>query len=467
MKARTPPDKLSPYLPLVFLALYAMAIVFRPLLPIDETRYLTAAWEMLLRHGWLAPLTVNFEPYHQKPPMLFWLINLSWSAFGVSRWAAVIPVVLASMASVYLTSALCRRVQPELATRAWVVLLGMIGFLLYSTVILFDLTLTVFVLGALLSVLAYAERRRVRHVLLLGLMLGLGVLTKGPVAYLYVIFPILFGPYWIEHNRHWKSWYLGALGAFFVSLIPVLAWLVPVLLASSNEFGYWLVWEQTAGRITGSYRSSHDRPIYFFLIVLPLLCLPWILFPRFWTRLTDLKRHFAGDAGLRFLLIWIVPTFVAFSLIGGKQPHYMVPLLPGVAILTAFVLRDLSARMLRITAAAMLIVVIGGHAALSKEVMRRYDLGSVAEFVAEHRDRDWAWAGNYHGEVNFFARMTKPLDEVRPDGLDAWFDSHPDGMAITRNARTENLAGYDVLYSTEYRSKALAVIARPEDPPLR
>jgi 4-amino-4-deoxy-L-arabinose transferase-like glycosyltransferase len=464
VKARTASDPLSRYIPLVFLALYAMAVIFRPLLPVDETRYLTAAWEMLLRHDWFAPLTVNFEPYHQKPPMLFWLINLSWSVFGASRWAAMIPIVLASMASVYLTSALCRRLQPPLATRAWLVLLGMFGFLLYSTAILFDMTLTVFVIGALLAMLAYARERRVRYVLLLGVLLGLGVLTKGPVAWLYVLFPILLGPYWIDGNRNWKSWYLGALGAFMVSLIPVLAWLVPVLKASSSEFGYWLVWEQTAGRITGSYQSSHDRPFYFFLIVLPLLSLPWIFFPRLWQRFGDLKRHYGGNSGLRFLLLWIVPTFVAFSLIGGKQPHYMIPLLPGVAILTAYLLRELSARTLQITTAAMLIVIIGGHAAMSNTIRHLYDLGPIAAYVAAHKDRDWAYVGNYHGEVNYLARLKKPFEELRPDELDAWFDEHPGGLAITRYMRVEELARYDILLSMRYRGRELAVIAEQGSP---
>lgn len=459
MKAPTASDKLSPYLPLVFLVLYATAVFFRPLLPIDETRYLTASWEMLLRHDWLAPLTVNFQPYHQKPPLLFWLINLSWSVFGVSRWAAMIPVVLASLASVYLTSALCRRLQPALARRAWLVLLGMFGFLLYSTAILFDFTLTVFVVSALLSVLAYARERRVRYVLLLGLLLGLGVLTKGPVAYLYAIFPIVLGPYWIDRNRNWKSWYFGALGALAVSLIPVLAWLVPVLKASSSEFGYWLVWEQTAGRVTGSYAASHDRSFHFFLVVLPVICLPWLAFPRFWRRLGDLKRHFAHDASLRFLLTWFVPTFIAFSLIGGKQPHYMVPLLPGVAILTAYLLRDLSVRALQITVASMLVFFIGGHAVLSKTIRHFYDIGPIAGYVTEHRDRDWAYVGRYHGEVNFLARMEKPLEELRPGELDAWFDIHPGGLAITRYFRDEDLAGYHILFSTRYRNRELAVIA--------
>ena len=460
VKAPTAPDKLSRYIPLVFIALYAMAFFFRPLLPVDETRYLTAAWEMLLRHGWFDPLTVNFEPYHQKPPMLFWLINLSWSVFGVSRWAAMIPVVLASMLSVYLTSALCRRLQPALVTRAWLVLLGMFGFLLYCTVILFDLTLSVFVLGALLSVLAYARERRVRYVLSLGLLLGLGVLTKGPVAWLYVVFPILLAPYWADGNGNWKSWYFGMLAAFVVSLIPVLAWLIPVLEESSRQFGYWLVWEQTAGRITGSYRSSHDRPFWFFVVVLPLLSLPWLFFPRFWRRLGDLKRHFADEPGLRFLLLWIVPTFVAFSLIGGKQPHYMMPLLPAVAILVAYLLRELPRRALQITTAAMLVIIIGAHAAASRSVMHLYDLRPIAQFVISNRDRDWAWVGNYHGEVNFLARLEKPVAEVDPEQLDAWLDAHPGGLAMARYERVGELAPYDILLSTEYRGRMLAVIAK-------
>ena len=80
----------------VFVLLYLSAILFRPALPIDETRYLTVAWEMHLRGDFFGPLTLNFEPYHQKPPLLFWLINLSWAIFGASRWAAEIPVLVAS-----------------------------------------------------------------------------------------------------------------------------------------------------------------------------------------------------------------------------------------------------------------------------------------------------------------------------------------------------------------------------------
>ncbi|MBI2235329.1 MAG: glycosyltransferase family 39 protein, partial [Micavibrio aeruginosavorus] len=64
----------SLFVPLSFLGMFLAVVLLRPLLPIDETRYVTVAWEMFLRHDPLAPLTVNGTPYHHKPPLLFWLI---------------------------------------------------------------------------------------------------------------------------------------------------------------------------------------------------------------------------------------------------------------------------------------------------------------------------------------------------------------------------------------------------------
>jgi len=449
-----------PALLVIIAVLYATAIAFRPALPIDETRYLTVAWEMMLRHDWLAPLTVNFEPYHHKPPLLFYLIETSWMVFGVSRWAAVIPIAIASFASLLLTKLLCGQLLPEMQQRAQLVMLGTFAFLIYSTAILFDLTLTVFVLAALLCLLAYARDRRYRYMALMGLFLGLGVLTKGPVAYLYVIFPVVLARFWMAKETDRSRWYKGHLLALGVSILPVLLWLVPVLQASDNEFGYWLVWEQTAGRVTGSYSSSHDRPVYFYLLVLPLLLLPWTLFPRFWKGFAGLKRVFRDQQALRFLLAWVVPTFLAFSLIGGKQPHYMVPLLPGFAMLIAWMLSETPVRRIGITVAAMLIAFIGSHAILAQGFISRFDLAPMASFIAEQRDRDIAFVGGkYRGEFNFLARLTEPLDTPDADELPGWFEAHPDGLAIIRYDKAAEIAAYDVLMERQYRGRQMAVVA--------
>jgi len=450
--------------PLVLLALYVTAIVFRPPLPIDETRYLSVAWEMFLRAGWFEPLTLNFEPYHHKPPMLFWLISAAWSTFGVSRWAAVIPVVLTSMLSAYLAALLCRRLLPRLCWRALLILLGSAGFLLYSTAILFDLTLTVFVLGSLLFLLAYANERRVIYAVAMGLLLGGGVLTKGPVAWLYWVFPFLLAPYWMRDKRNWVSWYAGGAAALLISAVTVLCWLVPVLMTSSSEFGYWLVWEQTAGRVTGSYTSSHARPFYFYLGVLPILLLPWILFPRFWRGIAAIRREGVERGGVRFLIAWVVPTIVCFMLISGKQPHYLVPLLPGLAILAAVATASVTERALGTTVAAMVLIFIAAHAAFTVRINDHYDLRPLAQFMRQNIDRDWSYSGSrYRGELTFLARLDRPLENPDLEDLPAWFDAHPDGFAVILYDNQSEIAGFEMHLTHLYRGKSMGIFSRRDE----
>ena len=49
------------------------------------------------------------------------------------------------------------------------------------------------------------------------------------------------------------------------------------------------------------------------------------------------------EPGAKFLLAWIVPTWILFELIVTKLPHYVLPLYPAIAILMAGVV---SARVL-------------------------------------------------------------------------------------------------------------------------
>lgn len=451
------------FVPALFFVLYAAAVLFRPLLPIDETRYASVAWEMFLRGDWLAPLTVNFEPYHHKPPLLFWLINMSWSIFGVSRWATAIPPVLSSMACVYLTATLAGNLNPELRRNAPYILTGSLPFLIYCTLIMFDLTLAVFVLCALLCLIAYAEKGNAAHAVLTGLFLGLGVLTKGPVAYLYVIFPVLAGPFWIlPGGIGWKKWYGGCLLAFLLSLIPVALWLVPVLHASSREFGFWLVWEQTAGRISGSYGEAHTRPFYFYLPLVPLMFAPWIFIPRFWKELRALKAVPPRKKEFRFILCWIVPVFIAFSFIGGKQPHYLVPLLPGVAILTAAMLKGMPVAIIRNTALAMVFIFAAGHAAAARTYFPFYDLGPFAAYVHDHPEAPWAFVRNYQGEITFLARLRTPVTSLERNQVKGWLAEHPGGMVLIRYKNPEEVSTYKTHFSAPYRGKQMGIFSAAE-----
>lgn len=446
---------------LIFM-LFAAAIAFRPLLPIDETRYMSAAWEMHLRGDWLAPLTVNFQPYHHKPPLLFWLINMAWSVFGVSRWAGLIPMLLVSIACVFLTKKLACTLFPDRTRTGQNIPLLMVGslpFLIYGLLVMFDITLTVFVLLALLALIAFARSGKAVFLLGMALAMGLGVLTKGPVAWLYVIFPMLFGPLWMPNTMRALKWYSGCFAAIILSTLPVLLWLVPVLSQSSGQFAYWLLWEQTAGRITGNFSASHARPIWFYLMFLPVLFLPWLFFPSFWSGLKTIKQAYIQHSGIRFIVLWVVPVFIAFSLISGKQPHYLVPLLPGALILLASWLRAPLKSIMVVTMGLVSLLFIGQGAA-SQIFFHKYDLQPMADYVRAHPHHDWAFVPKYHGELTFLGRLDQGLEQRQYDTIEAWFKDHPDGFAIIRYGEHHQVKNHTLVFDMPYRSKRIGVFKK-------
>ncbi|MET0597040.1 MAG: glycosyltransferase family 39 protein [Mesorhizobium sp.] len=456
------------WLPGVMLLLFAAAISFRPLLPIDETRYMSVAWEMALRHDWLHPLTMNFEPYHQKPPLLFWLINASWSIFGISRWAGLVPVVLASGSTVLLTAALGRLLMPSVLhdrNRTALVMVSSVPFLAYSTLVLFDLTVTVFVLSALICLVKFSRGGSLLWMVAAGFCIGLGVLTKGPVAYLYTLFPMVLGPLWRESAMRPGRWFGGVGLALLVSALPVLMWLVPTLRQADGNFAFWLVWGQTAGRISGSFGDSHARPFYFYLPLLPVVAVPWLFFRSFWKGMADVEKE-PWSEGTRFLLWWLVPTFFCFCLISGKQPHYLVPLLPGAVLFMALCLRKVSTADMAQTLAVMVGILVVGQAIASPTFFKSYDLRPVAEIMRANPEADWAYVRNYHAEVGFLGSARKPLADVPMGNLAAWFAAHPQGFAIVSYRNEQGITRYQKLIDMPYRDRRLRVVRLKRDEPI-
>lgn len=449
------------WLPLVVFIPFVAAIWFRPLLPIDETRYISVAWEMFLRRDWLQPLTMNFEPYHHKLPLLFWLINASWAVFGVTRWAATLPVVLSSLASVYLTIALGRLLFSDFdrqADRTAMVMVASVPFLVYSTLIYFDLTLTVFVLLSLIGIVLYARKRDWRAVLLIGLSLGFGVLARGPVAFLHILFPIALAPLWADDLRRPGRWYLGILAALAIAGLIVLCWLVPVLMQADGKFTHSLLWDQTVGRATGTL-NAHVRPFYFYLPLLPVMMIPWVFFPSFWKGAAALRQCWRNEEGTRFLFFWAAPTFLSFSLIGEKQPHYLMPLVPAVVLAVVLCLKNVPSRRLVLNMAVMVAAIVVGQAIASATFLKRYDLEPTAAYMRANRDRDWAFVANYHAEFGFLSRLEKPVDDVPPQRLAQWFASHPEGRAIVVGRNADDFSGYQLVMDSPYRGKRMGVLA--------
>jgi 4-amino-4-deoxy-L-arabinose transferase-like glycosyltransferase len=317
-----------------------LAIFSHGPMPLYSTRTLAVAWEMWNQGHWLVP-HINGQPYSEKAPLLFWLIQAGWLAFGVNDiWPRVLEVAIGG-AQLVLVSMLARRLFPSRPWMAratpWMLLAFGYAFL-FGLQIMYDALLAMWTLAALLCLTPKAQRAEPRW-LLFGLCIGLGLLTKGPVMLLHVIFPWLLGPLWNDWaSRHRARWYGRGLLSLLLGGAMLLAWAVPAGFSGGDAYRQRLFFTQTAGRVVdklskGKDLQNHAEPIWFYLQWLPLLLFPFSGWPRVWVAVAGLRRPL--EPGLRFALCWLVPGFLVFSLISGKQLYYPLPEFAGVALLMA------------------------------------------------------------------------------------------------------------------------------------
>lgn len=328
----------------VWLACILVALFYRGALPIDETRYLSVAWEMWERGDMLVPY-FNGTPYAHKPPLLFWIINFSWLLFGVSEWSARLAVALVGLVSLLLVYPLARLLWPsdkKVAVLAAWILLTILVWAVWSGMLMFDLLLAACAQAGWIGILLAWRRRTIAGWLLTGLAIGLGILAKGPVILLLVLPVALLAPFWINrfhsqkvHSPSWPVWYGGICMALLVGSVIALAWALPAANAGGEAYRDAILWGQTANRMVKSF--AHSRPWWWYLPLLPLLLYPWSFWAPLWRQCIEHLRA-DRDSGNRFVLTVFIAGLVLFSLISGKQIHYLLPLFPALALFAAHVL---------------------------------------------------------------------------------------------------------------------------------
>lgn len=336
--------------------LIAVVLLTRPLLTTIETRAMTVAWEMHVRHDFLVP-TLNFKPYTQKPPLLAWLINLGWLLVGYHRFMATLIASAFGFSCVAWTYAIARRLWPadlqRASTAAWLCF-GAAVMQIYGTLIFYDIMLTSFVLGSICMLLCSIQTRQIRYTIGLGIFLGLAGLSKGPVVLVHILPFALLAPLWHPNTTvAWSRWYLKIVLAVVIGCAIGFGWAIPAALQGGHDYAKWILMQQTTKRVVKAF--NHEEAWWYYFAVGPILFLPWLFLPAFWQNLKQLRTA-KTDMTLRFLMCWIIPVFIIFSLISGKQLHYLLPLWPALSLLLAYILpTTLSQRNLTVPAMPFLL----------------------------------------------------------------------------------------------------------------
>lgn len=305
----------------------------------NEAFYVETPRQMVLTGDYVSP-TFNDAPRHNKPVLSYWIVAGLYQLFGISVGVERLGIALGALGIVGVTFLLARALGASQATAWWAALIVVTAprFVMFSRRIFIDIYITLF-MAAALACLAQAVRhpeRRTRWLLCMWVSLGLGALTKGPVA---LVLPAAVLIAWLMVERR-----LGLLRQLM--LVPgaliVLAILAPWGIAMHAAHGPGPLLEfigvENLDRFAESVSGS--RPFWFFLPVLFGDLFPWAplaLIPIVWTGWRGrLPVEDTDGAGVRRLLwCWVVVIVGAFSLSASKQDLYIFPVMPAVAVLVA------------------------------------------------------------------------------------------------------------------------------------
>lgn len=336
--SRAPTRLRTLYLPLLLLAaLVAFTdLGGRSVHDMDVPRGAALAREMLQSGHWLVPRLAG-EVYVNKPPLYIWLVAAPAALVGdVTPFLARLPAALAFLALVLMS------LSWALGRTGSVTAARITGLLVLSTLALawlgreakLDMLAAALSFGgaALIDGAAHGRARR-RHVLWAGLVLGLGLLTKGPLVLLVPLAVLLVGG---EPGTRLRDRLRRArVGRTFgLAALVALAWFLPALLQGGSAYGEALVLGQAATRIAGA--GNHLQAPWYYLVAMPVWALPWgplyllALVAACLPRWSALLGPTAGLARAAVLLV------VLYSLVPTKHMRYLAPVLPLLAISVAW-----------------------------------------------------------------------------------------------------------------------------------
>jgi 4-amino-4-deoxy-L-arabinose transferase-like glycosyltransferase len=498
---------------LVWLLPVFASLFLRPIFPLDETRYMSVAWTMWRDGEFIVPHLQGLI-YTHKPPLLFWLINAGWALFGINEWWPRLLQPAFACGSLFLLDKIATVVWPDrqrVAILAPMLFAGTWFTALYTPALMFDMMVVFFTLVTYLGIVS--PRIRWSYV---GVGLALGLLAKGPVIFVYTLPVLVAAPMWrARPGSGWGRWYGTLALTVGLSLVPVLIWLGFAWLRSGSDFLEEAMWTQTVDRLHG--QLGHARPAWWYLVRLPVLCMPWLAWPPVWRML----RARTGDSGSRFLLAAAVVSLLILSLVGSKQVHYLLPALAlaslgmarllaeaaprrgdnlptaGVLVIVAIALgmivlgvagdglptwtrqfdlawpilllvtavgsillspADIEARaaVQLLLTSVLALVLIAGPVRAAREV---YGLTAAAQEVAalQQSGADVAYLDNYHGEFDYLGRLQRDIAKVDAATAPAWVQSHPQGVLVTRRKHLVGETLPEPAYTQPYRSGRLDI----------
>jgi 4-amino-4-deoxy-L-arabinose transferase-like glycosyltransferase len=329
-----------------FILFYFYGLGQLPFVGPDEPRYAQVAHEMFLRGDWITP-TLGGHLWFEKPALLYWMTIAGFRLFGVAEWSARAAGAICGLLTVAAVFWIGRRterretVEQHGAIGFWSALIAGTsgGLIAFSRAVSFDIVVTMTIAWALAFFFAseLEVNEKLSRRLLIGFYfaIGLSLLAKGLVGFV-IPFGVIGSYYILRGKAPARSLLLSALWGIPLSVAVAAIWYGPMFWKHGILFfDEFIIKHHFERYATNKYH--HPAAIYYYLLILPLLALPWsallidgLLKARkaFWRGSDDPVSRLQT-----FALTWILLPLIFFSFSSSKLPGYILPVLPAVALI--------------------------------------------------------------------------------------------------------------------------------------
>jgi 4-amino-4-deoxy-L-arabinose transferase-like glycosyltransferase len=321
----------------------------------DEGFYAEASREMVEGGDWLTP-HFNYSERWQKPALYYWLTAATYLVFGPTELAARLWSSLSGIGLVLLTFGIARRIAPgpkgpclrqSLGTSgprgsglhplassedaAWLaaaIVATCFGCFAMARLALPDLPLAFLITLAIWT--ALDDRPIVA-----GAVAGLGFVMKGPLA--LVIPAIVLIPIWWHEQRLRQIRPRDVAAAAAAFALIGLPWYGAMTFEHGSAYLESFFVGDNLERFATD-RFNAPRPLWFYLPIVAGGLLPWSMYAAIlpWQSVRDVvwRRRPLMKEEWR-LLAWAFIPLLFFTISIGKQPRYILPVLPPLGILLA------------------------------------------------------------------------------------------------------------------------------------
>ena len=354
------------YMPILILIGFCILTFFAflgsyPLIDVDETRYVRIAQEMLNSHNFLTPV-INGEIFLEKPPLFFWLEDISLLIFGVNEWGARLPMALVASFGVFFTYFTGRKfVSNRFGLISALILGSGVIYIVLSHIAILDLLLSVTMMVAVyFGIMTIYSTGKTNWLQWGGFYLfsALSALSKG-LPGIIIPFGIVFFAYLFSKKLKELFDFRKISIGIIIMLLVLLPWHIMMYKVHGQSFINEYIIKHHLARFLNSEGINRKEPWWFFIPVIFVGFIPFSI-TLLTTLINEIKKivenfktgfsfnifkYFSPEMPiekriLSFNILAFVFVFLLFSSASTKLATYILPAAFPLAFITGYIIDE-------------------------------------------------------------------------------------------------------------------------------